>query len=75
MIATMFQKNTFVQIDLRGKDGNAFALLTCAKKFAYQMGFSEEEEKEILEEMRATDYENLVRVFNKYFGEFVILYR
>jgi hypothetical protein len=75
MIETTSRKTAFIEIDLRSKDGNAFNLLTCAKKLAYQMGFSEEEEKEILDEMRAADYENLVQVFNKYFGEFVILYR
>ena len=31
--------------------------------------------KKILDEMRESDYENLVNVFDKYFGSFVILYR
>ena len=29
----------------------------------------------ILDEMRESDYENLVNVFDKYFGSFVVLYR
>ena len=29
----------------------------------------------ILDEMRESDYENLVNVFEKYFGSFVVLYR
>jgi len=60
---------------LTGPDGNASALLGYAKKICYQMGFSEEEEKAILDEMRAGDYENLIRVFEKHFGSFMILYR
>jgi len=33
------------------------------------------DEKAILKEMRSGDYENLVDVFEKEFGEFVTLYR
>jgi hypothetical protein len=39
------------------------------------MGLSEEEEKELLREMKAGDYERLIQVFEQHFGEFVILYR
>lgn len=31
--------------------------------------------KQILDEMMESDYENLLEVFDKYFGSFVILYR
>lgn len=31
--------------------------------------------KKICDEMMESDYENLLRVFDKYFGSFVILYR
>lgn len=76
MITTFSLKKTFpLEIDLNGVEGNAFNLMTHAKKLAYLMGLSEEEEKAILDEMRAGDYENLIRVFDKYFGEYVILYR
>jgi len=33
------------------------------------------EPNEIQKEMMSGDYENAVNVFDKYFGEFVILYR
>lgn len=75
MIKTISQKNTPIEIDLTGADGNAYALLTYAEKLAYIVGLSEEESKAIREEMKAGDYENLVRVFDKHFGKFVILYR
>jgi hypothetical protein len=75
MIRTIAQKNSLIEIDLTGTDGNAFALLGYAKKMCYQMGFSEEEERAILDEMRAGDYENLIHVFEKYFGKLIVLYR
>lgn len=31
--------------------------------------------KKICDEMRESDYENLIKVFDKYFGSFVILYK
>jgi hypothetical protein len=75
MIKPIALKNPLVEIDLTGADGNAYALLAYAKKLAYQMGLSEEEEKELLREMKAGDYEHLIQVFEQHFGEFVILYR
>lgn len=74
MIKTVSQKNPLIEIDLTGADGNAYALLAYAERLAYLSGLSEAEEKAILAEMKAGDYENLVRVFDKHFGNFVILY-
>ena len=59
-------------IDLTGPDGNAFALLGFAKNFANQLGL---EFEKINDEMTSGDYENLIQVFDKYFGSFVILER
>jgi len=59
-------------IDLTGPDGNAFALLGFAKNFANQLGL---EFSKINDEMTSGDYENLIEVFDKYFGSFVILER
>jgi hypothetical protein len=75
MIKTISQKNYVTEIDLTGPDSNAFALLAYAKKFCKQMGLTEEEGKAVLDEMRAGDYENLIQVFEKHFGSFIILYR
>ncbi len=58
-------------INLDGPDGNAFALMAYAKRFAKDMGYVSDEA--ILNNMRSGDYTNLVRTFDKYFGEFVIL--
>jgi hypothetical protein len=66
------KKEKLVEIDLTGPDGNAFALLGYAKNFAKQLGFNGEQ---IIKEMTSGDYENLIDEFEKYFGDYVILYR
>lgn len=71
MIREKTQKNEIV-IDLTGPEGNAFVLLGYAKNFAKQIGLDFDE---IQEEMTSGDYENLIEVFDRYFGSFVILER
>ena len=58
-------------INLDGPDGNAFQLMAYAQRFAEDMGYVSAEA--ILNNMKSGDYTNLVRTFDKYFGEFVIL--
>jgi hypothetical protein len=59
-------------IDLTGPQGNAYVLLGYAQGFGRQLKL---DTKTIQEEMTSGDYENLVNVFDKYFGHFVILER
>lgn len=66
------KRETEMVIDLTGPEGNAHVLLGYAKKFANQMGL---ESEQVLSEMKSGDYENLVIVFDNYFGEFVTLER
>lgn len=61
-----------IVIDLTGPDGNAFALMGYASRFAKQLDL---DPKVIVNEMKSGDYENLLRVFDGYFGSFVILER
>ena len=61
-----------IVIDLTGPDGNAFVLLGKAKGFAKQL---ELDGDKIIDEMTQSDYEHLIKTFDKYFGEFVILER
>lgn len=61
-----------VEIDLTGPDGNAFNLIAVAGNLAKQLGL---DKKKIQSEMMAGDYENLIKVFDKHFGEYVTLYR
>ena len=62
-------------IDLTGPDGNAFALMGYARRFAKQLGYSKEDQDQLLELMKSGDYENLIEVFDDHFGSFVILER
>lgn len=66
------QENREIVIDLTGPDGNAFVLLGMAKNFAKQL---RKDGKAITEEMMAGDYEHLLSVFDREFGEYVILER
>ena len=59
-------------IDLTGPDGNAFALMAYADRFAKQLDL---DSVTIKAEMREGDYENLIKVFDEWFGHFVILER
>ena len=61
-----------IVIDLTGPDGNAFVLIGKAMNFARQLGL---DGNSIKQEMMSGDYENLLEVFDKNFGHFVILER
>ena len=61
-----------MEIDLTGPQGNAFFLLGTATRLARQLDLNE---YEVLNEMKSGDYENLLQVFDSYFGDFVTLYR
>lgn len=62
-------------IDLTGPAGNAFALLGTAADLGRQLGWTKDELDTLQEFMTAGDYEELVRVFDHYFGDFVVLLR
>jgi hypothetical protein len=59
-------------IDLTGPQGNAFFLLGQAGQYARQLGLDGDI---IIAEMKSGNYENLVQVFDRYFGDYVILER
>ena len=61
-----------MEIDLSGPKGNAYYLLGTARAFSKELGLDEEA---IQEEMKSSDYENLITVFDKHFGEYVDLVR
>jgi hypothetical protein len=61
-----------IEIDLTGPNGNAFYLIGTANNLAKQLGL---DKAKIQAEMMSGDYENLIKVFDKYFGHFVTLYR
>jgi len=61
-----------IEVDLTSQEGNAFYLLGLARKLSKQLDYNYEN---IRDEMMYSDYENLIKVFDRYFGEIVILYR
>ena len=65
-------------IDLTGPEGNAFALLGFAQKFQKDIKRVDSDFVSfdiIKKEMLSGDYENLIQVFDKYFGNYVDLER
>jgi len=72
MIREKKEKSGPIVIDLTGPDGNAYALMAYAKRFARELGLDSEE---IISNMMSGDYENLLQVFDESFGSFVVLER
>jgi ABC-type uncharacterized transport system substrate-binding protein len=61
-----------IEIDLTGPEGNVFVLIGIAKNISRQL---KRDPKPIIDEMTSGDYENAVQTLEKYFGEYVIMYR
>jgi len=59
-------------IDLQGPQGNAFALMAYAEDFLRQMG-RRHEFRAMRTEMMSSDYDNLIRIFEENFGDYVDL--
>ena len=57
-------------IDLTGPEGNAFCLMGYARRYSRQLGLDSDK---VIGEMMRGDYENLLNVFDSYFGDYVIL--
>jgi hypothetical protein len=66
------KENKGIEIDLTGPQGNVFFLIGTARNLAKQLGI---DSSSVQKEMMCGDYENAVNVFDKYFGNFVTLYR
>lgn len=60
------------QVDVSGPSGNAYKLFAMAKRLCRQLDMDFEP---IRAEMASGDYENLVAVFDKHFGEYVDVVR
>jgi hypothetical protein len=61
-----------IHIDLGGPAGNAFNLIAISKDIARQLG---KDFEPIQKEMMSGDYDNLLLVMEREFGDFVTLYR
>ncbi len=64
--------NAKIEIDISGPAGNAFCIMGYARQYAKQLNM---DPKPIIEEMMSGDYENLLEVFDKNFGDYVDLVR
>ena len=60
-------------IDLSGPQGNAYFLLGSANRFGKQLNYSKERIDAILKDMKSGDYDNLIKVFDREFGDYVDL--
>ena len=58
-----------VTIDLSGPDGNAYALMAMAETWSKQLGL---DSKPIIDDMESGDYEHLLEVMEKHFGNFIL---
>jgi len=66
------KRNIPIELDLDGPQGNAYALLGLAADLAKQL---DKDSEAIQEEMKAGDYEHLLQVFDREFGNIVTMYR
>lgn len=64
-----------LEIDLTGPDGNAFVLMAYANTIGRQLGYSHQRITAIRKVMMMGDYEGLIKVFDREFGDHVILWR
>lgn len=62
-------KRRRLSLDLDGPQGNAYVLLGVAQKLQRELKL----EADAVFEMQQGDYINLLKVFEKYFGDYVIL--
>jgi hypothetical protein len=61
-----------IEIDLTGSDGNAFVLMGMVQQWCKQMDI---DSKPIIDDMMSDDYEHLLSVIEKHFGDYIIMYR
>ena len=61
-----------IVVDLTGPQGNAHYLLSLATNLSRKLGIDVDP---ILSDMRSSDYEHLIQVFDKHFGHIIVLER
>jgi hypothetical protein len=72
MIKNKNEKSGPIEIDLTGPDGNAFVLLGIASRLARKLG---KDKAKIQADMTSGDYENLLSVMEREFGDYIVMYR
>ena len=64
-----------IEIDLHSKNGNAMYLLSLVDTIGKQLSIPSEVRKDIKSVMMMGNYEDLIKTFDIWFGDYVILYR
>jgi hypothetical protein len=72
MIKSIEEKESKLEIDLTGPDGNVFNLIGIGGRLCKQLGLNSEM---FTRRMMGGDYENALATFEEYFGDYVTLYR
>lgn len=67
--------NRKIEIDLRGKDGNAFVLLGYVDTIGSQINIPKRVRNDIKKTMMMGNYDQLIKTFDIWFGTYVDLYR
>ena len=62
------------EIDISGPDGNAFVIMGAAREFNRQLKLNKDMSA-IVAEMTSGDYEHLLQVFDREFGDYVDIIR
>lgn len=63
------------EIDLSGPMGNAFCLMGQARAWGKQLGWDKQKQDDVMADMMSGDYEHLLEVFDKHFGDLCDLVR
>ena len=76
MIKSRYElENRKVEIDLKSPQGNALYLLGQVELLGKQLNIPLEVRKDIRRVMMMGNYVNLIKTFDIWFGEYVILYK
>lgn len=64
---------TRIVVDLTGPEGNAFWLIGLAEKLGRQLEVDPKRRGEINAEMMGGDYDNLIEVLEREYGDYIVL--
>ena len=64
-----------IEIDLKSPQGNAFYLLGLVETLGKQINIPSEIQKDIKDTMMSGSYEDLIKTFDIWFGDYVIIYK
>tara|TARA_B100000212_G_scaffold342229_1_gene328332 strand:+ start:232 stop:462 length:231 start_codon:yes stop_codon:yes gene_type:complete len=67
--------NRKLEIDLSGEQGNAFYLIGLVDRLGKQLNIPKKVREDIKMTMMLGSYDDLIKTFDIWFGEFVILYK